>query len=56
MKASKLAVALMLAVATNAAVAATDTGRKWYEAGERQLQSQEQIQQLESQGFDQYAD
>lgn len=54
MNASKLAIALLLAAATNAAFAATDT--KWYEAGERQLQAQEQIQQLESQGFDQYAD
>ena len=54
MKPSKLAIALLLAIATNAAVAATDT--KWYEAGERQLQSQEQTQQLQEQGFEQYAD
>ena len=51
MKTSKLAIALLLAIATNAAVAAT-----WYDAGERQLQSQEQTRQLQDQGFEQYAD
>ncbi len=56
MRTSKLAIALLLAIATNAAFAATDTGRKWYEAGERQLQSQDQLQALENQGFQQYID
>ena len=62
MKASKVAVALVLAIATSAALAAsgdtqnTDSGRKWYQAGERVLQSQQQLNELERQGFQQYAD
>lgn len=62
MKASKLAIALLFATATTAAFAAdgytqsTEAGTKWYEAGKRQLQSEAQTQQLEHEGFPQYAD
>jgi len=62
MKASKVAVALVLAIATSAALAASgdtqtaDSGHKWYQAGERALQSQQQLNELERQGFQQYAD
>lgn len=61
MKPSKLAIALVLAIATNAAIAATgasttDSGRKWYEAGTNERQSHEQLQKLENEGFQQYID
>jgi opacity protein-like surface antigen len=61
MKASKLALALLVAAASTAAFAAdgytqsTESGTKWYEAGKRQLQSDEQNQKLEQEGFQQYA-
>jgi hypothetical protein len=62
MKASKLAFAILFATATTAAFAAnentqyTDSGTKWYEAGKRAQQEQQQTQKLEQEGFQQYAD
>jgi hypothetical protein len=62
MKASKIAVAILVASAATAAFAAdestqyTDSGKTWFQAGTRQLQSEEQAQKLDSEGFQQYAD
>jgi hypothetical protein len=62
MKASKIALALLVATASTAALAAdqdtqsVDSATKWYEAGKRQLQLEEQTQKLEQEGFQQYAD
>jgi hypothetical protein len=62
MKASKIALALLVATASTAAFAAdqdtqsVDSATKWYEAGKHQLQLEEQTQKLEQEGFQQYAD
>lgn len=67
MKTSKLASALVLALATTAAFAADEatvpserrspaasSGHQWYQANERTLQSEEQKARLEREGFPQY--
>jgi hypothetical protein len=56
MKASKLVLAVALALGTTAAFAADNTlfDREWLKAGDRVQQSEQQKADLESRGFPQY--